>query len=269
MQPFRAGLIFALLLASLACAQAQPNTTRPNVVNLTVSPCTSGVPIVGGGAAAAPICAVGVDLPASGILNVTTGFRIAGAATSGNGLRGNGTNFVSAQFACSDLSGVAASCATDATNASNISSGTLAYARGGRGVPVRATSAPSNPTGTASTTLVMAGLAGSFTPATSGNMFLATSWTSSNSAGSDGCAARLAYGTGTAPTNGAAQTGTLVGGAATITTSSVANQFQAGSNVGYVTGLTVSTAYWYDLAFEAITGGTCSLANITLNALEQ
>lgn len=38
------------------------------------------------------------------VLNALTGFRIAGAATSGNVLRGNGTNFVSAQLAASDLS---------------------------------------------------------------------------------------------------------------------------------------------------------------------
>jgi hypothetical protein len=41
----------------------------------------------------------------SGVVDVSTGFRVAGAATSGNVLRGNGTNFVSAQLAYSDLSG--------------------------------------------------------------------------------------------------------------------------------------------------------------------
>lgn len=38
------------------------------------------------------------------VINATTGFRLNGAATSGNVLRGNGTNFVSAQLSLSDLS---------------------------------------------------------------------------------------------------------------------------------------------------------------------
>lgn len=43
--------------------------------------------------------------PGAGIINANTGFRIANTATSGNVLRGNGTNFVSAQLAVGDLSG--------------------------------------------------------------------------------------------------------------------------------------------------------------------
>lgn len=42
--------------------------------------------------------------PGAGILNVLTGFRIGNAAASGNVLRGNGTNFVSAALAAADLS---------------------------------------------------------------------------------------------------------------------------------------------------------------------
>lgn len=46
------------------------------------------------------------DMP-TGVISAATGFRIANAATSGNVLRGNGTNFVSAQLAAADLSGTA------------------------------------------------------------------------------------------------------------------------------------------------------------------
>lgn len=41
--------------------------------------------------------------PGAGVINVLTGFRIGNAATSGNVLRGNGTNFISAQLSFSDL----------------------------------------------------------------------------------------------------------------------------------------------------------------------
>lgn len=46
------------------------------------------------------------DIQGGGIVNVVTGYRIGGAATSGNVLRGNGTNFVSATLATSDLSDI-------------------------------------------------------------------------------------------------------------------------------------------------------------------
>lgn len=46
-----------------------------------------------------------VDCGSPGILNLLTGVRIANAATSGNYLRGNGTNFVSSAIQASDLPG--------------------------------------------------------------------------------------------------------------------------------------------------------------------
>lgn len=48
-----------------------------------------------------------VDLDVSGVINASTGYRVAGAAASGNVLRGNATNFVSAQLNFSDLAGSA------------------------------------------------------------------------------------------------------------------------------------------------------------------
>src|SRR3970282_2972686 len=43
---------------------------------------------------------------ALGVIDAATGYRVAHAATSGNVLGGHGTNFVSAQLAHSDLSGL-------------------------------------------------------------------------------------------------------------------------------------------------------------------
>jgi hypothetical protein len=72
-----------------------------------------------------------ISLLRSGVINVSTGLRIAGAATSGNVLRGNGTNFVSAQLAFSDLSGSATDAQIPDTATINVGgalSGTAAVA---------------------------------------------------------------------------------------------------------------------------------------------
>lgn len=52
------------------------------------------------------------DPGSPGIINLLTGLRIGNAATSGNVLRGNGTNFVSAALGVSDLSGLGTNVAT-------------------------------------------------------------------------------------------------------------------------------------------------------------
>jgi hypothetical protein len=54
--------------------------------------------------------------PGAGIVNALTGYRVANAATSGNVLRGNGTNFVSAQLQAADVGGGAALTRVNDTN---------------------------------------------------------------------------------------------------------------------------------------------------------
>lgn len=73
-------------------------------------------------------------------------------------------------------------------------------------------SAPSNPTGTSSATAVMMGLAGAITPRFSGRVLLMISGAIFNAGIGQGATPQLSWGTGAAPTNGAALTGNQVGG---------------------------------------------------------
>ncbi len=71
--------------AQLAAADLSNGVTGSGAVALATAPTFSGT--VGGG-----------------VFNATTGFQVGGAASSGNVLRGNGTNFASAQLGAADLS---------------------------------------------------------------------------------------------------------------------------------------------------------------------
>jgi hypothetical protein len=128
---------------------------------------------------------------------------------------------------------------------------------------------PSNPTGTASTAaFVMMGLANGFTPTTTGALVLQVSGYFSNSSSGDGCATEIRFGTGSAPGNGAALTGSLLG-SFVLGTSEGNGATLPFSHVGYVSGLTLNTTYWWDIAAEAQTGGTCTPSNISMVAIEE
>lgn len=78
-------------------------------------------------------------------------------------------------------------------------------------------------------------------------------------------AAQLRFGTGTAPTNGAAATGTQIG--ANIQNSNLANGEMPFCASGIATGLTPGTQYWFDMALTTATG-TAHIQNISFNAFE-
>ena len=85
-----------------------------------------------------------------------------------------------------------------------------------------------------------------------------------NSTAGDGAEAKLYYGTAPAPSNGAAATGTQKGQPAICDDMPTASKrFQFGITT-VVSGLTVGTAYWFDLLLAAITGGTASLQNLEI-----
>lgn len=138
--------------------------------------------------------------------------------------------------------------------------------------PAATQSSPAAPTGTTDTTGKMMGLAGSITPTTTGRVVVAISGNLSNSTGAagNGAQARMRYGTGSAPANGAALTGTTFGSAfeSMVLERATASDPYPFCLVGLITGLTLNTAIWLDVQLAAISGGTATLGNLSITAFE-
>jgi hypothetical protein len=136
-------------------------------------------------------------------------------------------------------------------------------------------SQPANPSAPASTTTyTMQGLAGSVTPVLTGAVLVIISGVvlASTVTAGDGIEWQISVGSGTAPTNGAALTGTQYGqpqpskNPATVIAADVAVPF---STQAVVAGLTKTTPYWIDLAAKSLgTASSGSLANVSISAIE-
>ncbi len=168
-------------------------------------------------------------------INATTGFQVNGAAAAGNYLIGNGTNFVSL-------------------------------------VPALNSAQPANQTGNGTATFKMNGLGAAaapctITPTATGRVLFFISGTEVNGTIADGVSIKLAFGTGTAPANAAAASGTIISATQTMT------QAVAADPVGFAiqgstTGLALATAVWFDLQVADVTGGTASITSVTCTAHE-
>lgn len=126
---------------------------------------------------------------------------------------------------------------------------------------------PANPTGTTSATQVMMGLGSTctLTPVYSTRIHLMFQGSLNNAVTAAGSTTQARFGTGTAPTNGAAATGTTVGNTviSAVNPAAYLVPFSAG---GIITGLTVGTAYWFDLGLSGTSGA--SLTNLSFSAFE-
>ena len=132
-----------------------------------------------------------------------------------------------------------------------------------------------SPTAPASTAAYkMQGLAGSITPKRSGIILITISGTATSSTvtAGDGIQYQISYGTGSAPSNGGALAGTQNStiqkyvNPATVIAADVATPF---STTVVVTGLTIGTAYWIDLAAESIaTVSSGGLSAVSVTAVE-
>lgn len=128
---------------------------------------------------------------------------------------------------------------------------------------------PASPTNTSSASAVMMGLGSTctITPTNSTRINVQFYGTVYNSTLGDGSQMQVRYGTGAAPANGAAATGTTLGPNQTAT-SALASQFAPITNGGDITGLTPGTAYWLDVTLNTVTGGTANLVNVGCTAHE-
>jgi len=130
-----------------------------------------------------------------------------------------------------------------------------------------------SPAGTTSTAaFVMMGLGSTWaiTPKNYTKVKAVITGQMTNGTTGDGVALKISFGTGAAPANAAAATGTVVGNALqkwTALTGLLTNGVPFKKTV-IITGLTAGTAYWIDLQLEAITGGTASVKNLDFSAQE-
>jgi hypothetical protein len=115
--------------------------------------------------------------------------------------------------------------------------------------------APANPAGTANTAGVMCGLKQAFTPKYSGVALVIINASGGTNVASQFGVINIRYGTGTAPNNGAAATGTVAGNSASSGSIANANAASAMTCTALITGLTINTAYWFDLV-QASTSAT-------------
>lgn len=139
-----------------------------------------------------------------------------------------------------------------------------------RAAPAQLT--PANPAATASTSLVMMGLGSTlaYTPASSGLVLITVGGMFFSSTAAVAVTLTGRYGTGGAPANGAAVTGTRWPGAADPTFGAT-TAAAAGNPFSFTAILTLvkGTAYWFDLALAtANAADAASAANLFVSIAE-
>jgi hypothetical protein len=218
--------------------------------------------MIGGGAGAAPsttttgtgiLTALGVNVGSAGAPVVNGGAL--GTPSSGNG---------------SNLTGVVNSIAGNNgafTLTGGITNSTNAIKRSLTEATLQAS--PADPTSTTSTTGVMMGLGSTctITPAYSTRAQVNFYGDYFNSTNNNGLTLKIRYGTGTAPANGGASTGTQLANTlfGNVPSIGVGIPFSQG---GIITGLTPGTTYWIDYSAGVAGGGTVGILSMSCTAME-
>lgn len=130
-----------------------------------------------------------------------------------------------------------------------------------------------NPTGNSSgaNVFLMQGLGGAakITPAITGKVLIIITGSVANSVASGYAFTVLYYGTGTAPANNAASTGTSTGAQSNyVGSTGTATMTVPFCLTALVTGLAVGTQYWMDVGVNRNSTGVASLTGVTVTAIE-
>lgn len=128
---------------------------------------------------------------------------------------------------------------------------------------------PADPATTVSLTLVMAGFGFSYTPKASGLCEINVSGEAFSAGVGQTVSVGARFGTGAAPVNGAAVTGTRFGSSADPSFGDSSATIQQGFAFTDVLALVAGTTYWFDLAYDSNSGTTAaSLHNVSFSIAE-
>lgn len=125
---------------------------------------------------------------------------------------------------------------------------------------------PANPVATGGTVMMGLGSACTITPIYGSRLLVTFSFSAANGTATGSVISQVKYGTGAAPANNVAATGTSIGTSKAFESIN-ANAPGAVSQTVLVTGLVPGTAYWFDILLQA-GGGSASITNVDFSALE-
>lgn len=134
-------------------------------------------------------------------------------------------------------------------------------------LPALTSVTPADPTGTVSAIGVMMGLAIAFTPTRTGRALVIVGSNLSNTNAGGETQTYLRFGTGTAPANGAALTGTIMGAVRAADAFGIGAVSPCSLNT-ILTGLALGVAIWIDVALVSVGGGTANFTSVAASVVE-